>query len=533
MYKNKFGQLILIFVLIGISPVYAQIEILLIDGQTAPGDTRSISFSTSNLVALEGKYAAVATTLSNGVGLDTTHVLYLAEKNGPIIKLAEEGEPITPTRNINRMSFSSNFAGPVPSVIGDVAVPVTSVLSSNPNAARSELLLRSGSGQNALVVSEEQAEPTGDGQFFIRTALAPAINTSGLVAVSASLFATSGGSSDDEGIYRWDPQTGQLLQVVRKGQTIPNGPGTFTGRQFQASQAFDSPRMDETGNIVFYAQIVGSGTSSDAGLYLGDGTQITELMRYLAPLPGGDDFGRAGGYDINSSGEIAVSVNWAFTSSSFDGIYSITGNAISLIAKRGDIAPGGGTYRNMEQSVRLDDQGQAVFSTNLTTDDGILDALFVGDASAVTLIARDGSPAPNNRGNFVSFDRWTSSKNGNIAFQANTDTGRGIYRFRNGTLTEIAHTGDALEGSTITALLATGQSFGQARGVNNDGDVAFIFTLADGRSGVAAFATDSSPDAAAVMIPMLPGGWLTALLGAVLLISRAGFLGFLGHPQNR
>ena len=86
-------------------------------------------------------------------------------------------------------------------------------------------------GQLTEIVREGKAPPEGNGvfdQMFFPGQINPILNESGLVAFRAALRGSSGGLTDNQGIYRGDGKT--LIKIARSGptQTLPEG-GTIHG----------------------------------------------------------------------------------------------------------------------------------------------------------------------------------------------------------------------------------------------------------------------------------------------------------------
>ena len=76
------------------------------------------------------------------------------------------------------------------------------------------------------------------------------INESGQVAFSASLYGTSGGSSDDRGIFRGSG-VGNPTQLVREGDGAPDGNGSFL--------SFMAPiTINDSAQVGFLANLTGT-----------------------------------------------------------------------------------------------------------------------------------------------------------------------------------------------------------------------------------------------------------------------------------
>ena len=103
------------------------------------------------------------------------------------------------------------------------------------------IFLSSG-GQLSQIARSGQAVPGGKERLRRTSIASRELNNSGTVAFSASMNGTTGGASDDEGIYRFSG--GSLSQVARRGQIAPDGNGTF-GSMF-------GPVLNDSGEIAFF-----------------------------------------------------------------------------------------------------------------------------------------------------------------------------------------------------------------------------------------------------------------------------------------
>jgi hypothetical protein len=108
--------------------------------------------------------------------------------------------------------------------------------------------------------------------------------------------------------------------------------------------------------------------------------------------------------------------------------------------------------------------------------------LFIGTGASPTPIADSSGP-------FDKFTGYAINDSGAIAFLATLDAGgSGIYTGGDPVANQVIRTGDLLFGSIVTNL-----SF--FRGLNNNGEIAFGYTLANGVKGIA------------VAMPTMPGDY--------------------------
>jgi hypothetical protein len=150
------------------------------------------------------------------------------------------------------------------------------------------------------------------------------------------------------------------------------------------------------------------------------------------------------------------------------------------------------------------------------------DAIFRSGGGPVTLIAREGQVIPGGNGKFPDLQAAVFALNdrGDVAFttfldQASMPNSTGVFYYSDQTgLVTIARTGDQLLGSTITSVSVVGASnLGKGamqNGLNNSGQIAYSFKLADSRTDIALATVIPQPTAvalialAAVLLANLP-----------------------------
>ncbi len=170
-----------------------------------------------------------------------------------------------------------------------------------------------GSAQPVQIARGGQGAHDGNGTFFFFGS--PALNSSGQTAFLGNLFDTTGGSTDDEGIFRGDGSAA-LVQIVRAGQAAPDGNGIFL--DFGADIA-----LNDAGQAAFTAFLTDTsgGSADDLGIYLYDdglgllqvaregdaflGSMITEL--FFSPGFSQQDEGSG----LNNLGQVAYSYRLA------------------------------------------------------------------------------------------------------------------------------------------------------------------------------------------------------------------------------
>src|SRR5690606_13044873 len=108
-------------------------------------------------------------------------------------------------------------------------------------AAGAVCLAAAASAQTTDVVAiTGDAAPDGNGTF--RNFGKPVLNDAGQLAFSASLDGTTGGGSDNAGIFRGDGLS-PLVPIFHKGAPAPNGNGSILG--------FSAPVLNAAGQAAF------------------------------------------------------------------------------------------------------------------------------------------------------------------------------------------------------------------------------------------------------------------------------------------
>jgi hypothetical protein len=243
---------------------------------------------------------------------------------------------------------------------------------------------------------------------------------------------------------------------------IPNGTGGFQLFGPTSSQAL--PPSVSGDNVAFIA----SGPSLQEGVYLGKpGGSLTRVADRKTPTPGG-----AG--NLTDFQSVAVDgANVAFNGDSNGatfvvGIYKNVGAGLVKVA---DTSGGGGFSRPdiVGRDVYVFYDGPGVANESIVTDAG---------GSLHTLVT-DGVPTPGGTGVLQSLNSNVAAANGAVAFFGVSGAQRGIYLYRNGTLSKVADT------HTLTPdRTGNFQAFSNGNIAFDGTDVLFSATDAAGVSGL-------------------------------------------------
>jgi hypothetical protein len=216
---------------------------------------------------------------------------------------------------------------------------------------------------------------------------------------------------------------------------------------------------------------------------------------------------------VGASGQVAFGASLIGTAGGAtdnDGVFLGDGTSLSQVAREGQTAPdGNGRFSTFVDSSSLTESRQLAFLASLSgTTGGSADdsGIFRTNSTSMLQIVRKGQAAPNGNGSFYSLHlNPVVNEAGQVVFQAfmrNSDgvfTGnQGLYFFDDSLgLVEVARTGDAFLGSTITSISSYPAGGGRGGGLpgaaitqlnlsdRNIPLIAYGLGLADGRTVIA------------------------------------------------
>lgn len=352
-------------------------------------------------------------------------------------------------------------------------------------------------GRFGIIAGDEQSLTTlaregdsaldGDGQLATFAGESLRINQMGDIA----FFATLSNTSRNRVIMSSDGTAVQ--QLVRIGDSSPNSDGDFTSFGSDIS-------LSDVGRVAFTGRLEGDACCESA-VYAVDNGGLVQVAHEGEPSPtdGRDFAGFSSRSHINTNGD-TVFVGGLQSSNVQNGIYMGDGISLTEIVFEGDtIAELGESFGGF-QSPSLNDIGDVAFIDRVGFPNiGSRIGVFRYDGNSITNIVFAGDSAPDGRGTFnTSFSQLQLNNTGAVAFKGQlvgispNDMGL-FYQDDTEGLIQVARFGDSLLGSTIAQLLFTGNNAstsGQS-GFNDLGQLAFWFSLADGRRGVAIWSPDS------------------------------------------
>ena len=216
-----------------------------------------------------------------------------------------------------------------------------------------------------------------------------------------------------------------------------------------------SVSINSAGTVAFWA----AQDSGPAGIFAGNGGATTPIFLNSPSLFANSSF------SMNDAGTLA------FRRSNGTGIVTANGGLITTIADSS------GPLNYFGSAPSLNEAGTVAFVAGVAGIDGGGYGIYKGNGGQLTTIADLSGP-------FSSFNfnsnQPSINDSGMVAFGAGLDAGGGGVFIGDGTVTsKVIAVGDLLFGSTVTGAGVSPSS------LNDSGQVAFAYTLANGTTGIA------------------------------------------------
>lgn len=292
----------------------------------------------------------------------------------------------------------------------------------------------------------------------------PALNDSGTIAFGAAVTSAQTG----EGIFI--ARDGALKPIaIAGGDAVGVVGGTFV--------EFDAPALNNRDEVVFVAT-VRRGRQTFQALYLFSNGRLRKLLAEGDPFLGGGYFDKFGLPAINNRGVIAFPVTLDH-GPTLGGIFVTGTRDLKMLAGVGGLAPDGQMMLRFSERVSIDDNDDIAFGAHLGVGKANTEAVMTVNTSGLTLIAKAGDAAPGG-GMFSGFGQWPSTgPAGRVAFIAAVDDGPGpigLYTWQAGTLSRIVMTGETLAAGdrlppfAINAVTSAGNNGGVTFATMGDAD---------------------------------------------------------------
>ena len=380
-----------------------------------------------------------------------------------------------------------------------------------------------------IVISTGVASPDGNGVLSIFNA--PSINSAGQLAFVSYLTGTSGGTADDQALYRLD--TGSLAHIARKGQIINSRsvtlffspyldsagticdvpalgfPATFThvfssGGPLTLMYApgsssptgnntllgVTSAAVNDAGGSAYLAAY--TGTNVEVGLYsrASNGSVNTLVLRNSNAPRGGTISGLGARLTLNETGQVAGLFSLSGTTST-KSIVRVDGTGVHELVRRSDVLSDGvttiGDISTSSSFVQdpipiINDAGQVAFPAQYTQPVVARFGVFVASDSGTQLVAPGNLP----QGNMNNINVVGLSAAGRVAFTTDfvggSDPISGVYLADTSgpTLIALEDTATPVPGKFFRTFYST------ATTLNSAGQLAFVAELSDTANGPAA-----------------------------------------------
>lgn len=409
------------------------------------------SLNDSGSIAFRGR---LANTLDSP---NDTVAIYRWDGAGQLMTLARLGDEIADHPVIQGFTGDGARLGqPDLNDAGQVAFVSQFTPVDNPSVPTRAVIVTDTHGSYDLAATALQPTPDGEDQLGFFIGAAPVLNNSGQIAVS-----TRTQVQGNEGIFRGDG-SGALSQIALVGQTLSGSEETLRNLDL----ADDLLSINDAGVVAFVGEIAAS-TTEDRGLFIGggDGDLIT-IAREGQPAPDANGY-----FFSNGSSHLPLALN--------------NREQVAFMWSLRDTV-----------GAQQDDRG-----------------VFLGDRSGeLVQVAREGQTAPNGDGGIASVSSFHLNNAGQIALLASVESTDAededydallLYDPTEG-LVELVRSGSEYLGSTITHLDLYDPSYSRLftpagnnrSALNEHGQIAFRFDLADGRRGlaIASFLADLAGD---------------------------------------
>lgn len=281
-----------------------------------------------------------------------------------------------------------------------------------------------------------------------------------------------------------------LDKVAQTGVDL--APGTMTGGGTQTRfSAVYAPTINDSGHIAFAGESIGGGAIiGQAGVWTNSNDGV---LRKVA-LQGESAPGTATTYSqifrdapvINNDGDIAfmATLNGLIAGGLREGVWVERSGAVAKVAIESDPAPGTATTFSDMSDALIDDNGLAMFRSQLTDGrDGLWRETAPG---TLTKVSVQGESAPGTSLNYLNILDHAVNASGQVAFKSQLSDGGTTAIFAtdsSGVVQKVIAQGDMLDvdGDTMQAsfvdflgLNGGISASGLANGFNDAGQVAFI-----------------------------------------------------------
>ena len=402
------------------------------EGQPAPDGNGEFSAFTTDYLLNDNGSTGLLGILRNTLGGTSDNVGIFRGTGATLTQVARKGQ------NVPNVGTFDSFQSPVIDASDRVAFWARLTGTSGGTANDTVIYRADPGGSLAQIAREGQAVPGGNGLFgeLDRTLLQ--INRGGAVAFRSDLTATSGGITDDTGMYVGSGGALTLREIAREGQLSPDGNGTLRLEFLPAG-------MNDDGQVLFFSGLSGTsgGVLDDGALFRSDDSGLTIIVHKGQSAPDGDGvFEGVSGFSINRHGTVGFTGTLINNVGSFleaDRLYRGDGTSVIEFAREGQAALDGNGQIESFGSTVINDSGVLAYSvTYRDTAGGFTDnnAILLSDGIETLKVVREGDTLAGSTVNSVSFDTFAVPNGdgfnnaGQLAYSAGLASGEaGIFVF--------------------------------------------------------------------------------------------------------
>jgi hypothetical protein len=337
-----------------------------------------------------------------------------------------------------------------------------------------------------VIVTIGDAAPGGNGTIADFASFeAVKLNNAGRAVFYADLANTAGGATDNQAIY--SSNGGPLAQIARAGQPAPAG-GNYDADLSPFPIGYF---INDSGQVAFVSKLTGTSSSTNAGVFRGDGVSTVQIARKNQVIPSGlaalfqfDDFAF-----LNNAGQVAFEATCITATTPFVGIFRGDGTTMQQIAQTGQTIPGGGGTFNDLGSRAINSVGQVAFAATATISASNRKGIFRGDGTTLVQIAREGQTAPGGNGTFTSINVTGAADLvpqfndlGQVLFRADLSGSdfTGLFRGDGTSIAQIARRNQPTPGGN--GVFST--FFSPLPDLNNTGQAIFVASLSGTTGGL-------------------------------------------------
>lgn len=490
------------------APAQVPVEVVAVTGDPAPGTGGATFDSFATSVSLNNSAEVLFFAFVEGVGVDASndHGIWHGAA-GALQLVAREGDPApdTPAGTL----FSQLSAARLDQQGGVAFHGRLAGLGVTPD--NDEGVWAGTPGSLVLVAREGDPAPgTPAGVTFglIFSGGQTLLSPDGRVAMAARLTGPGVTSANDQGFWVGPP--GALALVAREGDPAPGAP---PGAVYNFNSSSIGIVLNGAGDVAFNAFLSGGGTSGGA-IWAGSPGSPTLVARKGDQPPGtgpGVEFSSLRSPTLNALGEIAFGATLfgaGVTPANSAGLWAGAPGGLQLVIREGDPAPGGapgevvdlGNFPGLQgltaNGLVLTAQGTRFAGPGVSAAND--QAVWIGPAGGLQLVAREGDPAPGTPGDTVlaNLTRRAANAGDEVLFISNlagsliSGGANGLWLADGGGVELLLRTDDLIELSP-----------GDVRPVGLIG----LFAGGTGQAGFLGSLNDESQAAVRVGIPSLSG----------------------------